>query len=173
MRNHSYENDFDLHENQTACRTWFHLKGFALRLVLKQRHKRTRKWPIANWQINLCSWVPVSKKGFTIHLTLFIIMLTRTSHLVSISCSDFADQILRWHRVQLHPIPGRSTGNLIFHTLVSLESQNFVEVLWKNKYWKISLWPAILTCILKGHCHAIWLLFKNLEGVFASIEFQN
>ena len=36
----------DLHENGTACRTHFHMKGFALRLVLKQRHKRTRKWPI-------------------------------------------------------------------------------------------------------------------------------
>ena len=45
MRNHSYENDFDLHENETACRTHFPMKGFALRLVLKQRHKRTRKWP--------------------------------------------------------------------------------------------------------------------------------
>ena len=43
---HSYENDFDLHENGTACGTHFHMKGFALRLVLKQRHKRTRKWPI-------------------------------------------------------------------------------------------------------------------------------
>ena len=39
MRNHSYENDFDLHEIETACRTLFHIKGFALRLVLKQRHK--------------------------------------------------------------------------------------------------------------------------------------
>ena len=47
MQNHSYENDFDLYENETACRTHFHMKGFALRLVLKQRHKRTRKWPIA------------------------------------------------------------------------------------------------------------------------------
>ena len=46
MRNHSYENDFDLHENETACRTHIHMKGFALRLVLKQRHKRTRKWPV-------------------------------------------------------------------------------------------------------------------------------
>ena len=46
MRNHSYENDFDLHENETACRTHFHMKGFARRLVLKQRHKGTRKWPI-------------------------------------------------------------------------------------------------------------------------------
>ena len=46
MRNLSYENDFDLHENETACRTHFHMKGFALRLALKQRHKGTRKWPI-------------------------------------------------------------------------------------------------------------------------------
>ena len=46
MRNHSYENDFDLHENETARRTHFHMKGSALRRVLKQRHRRTRKWPI-------------------------------------------------------------------------------------------------------------------------------
>ena len=46
MRNHSYENDFDLHKNETECGTHFHMKGFALRLVLKQRHKRTRKWLI-------------------------------------------------------------------------------------------------------------------------------
>ena len=26
---------------------------------------------------------------------------------------------------------------------------------------------------LKGQCHAIWQLNKNLEGVFASTEFQN
>ena len=46
MRNLCYENDFDLHENETTCRTNFHMKGFALRLALKQRHKGTRKWPI-------------------------------------------------------------------------------------------------------------------------------
>ena len=45
MRNHSYENDFDLQENETTCRTNFDMKGFALRLVLNPRHKRTRKWP--------------------------------------------------------------------------------------------------------------------------------
>ena len=45
MQHHSYENDFDLHQSETACRTHFHMKGFALRLVLKQRHKRTQKWP--------------------------------------------------------------------------------------------------------------------------------
>ena len=46
MRNYSYENEFDLYENETAGRTHFHMKGFTLRLALKQRHKRTRKWPI-------------------------------------------------------------------------------------------------------------------------------
>ena len=45
MQNYSHENDFDLYENETACRTHFHMKSFALRLVLTQRHKRTRKWP--------------------------------------------------------------------------------------------------------------------------------
>ena len=36
-----------LHGNETACRTHFHIKLFALRLGLKQRYKRTRKWLIA------------------------------------------------------------------------------------------------------------------------------
>ena len=29
----SYQNDFDLHENETACRTYFHMKGFVNKLV--------------------------------------------------------------------------------------------------------------------------------------------
>ena len=52
MRSYSYENDFDLHENETACRTYFHVKGFTRKLVLKQRHKRTRKWRIVQQQKN-------------------------------------------------------------------------------------------------------------------------
>ena len=36
MRNLCYGNDFDLHENETACRTHFYMKGLALRLVWKQ-----------------------------------------------------------------------------------------------------------------------------------------
>ena len=40
------EKKIDLHENETACRTHFHMKGFALKLVLKKRDKGTRKWPI-------------------------------------------------------------------------------------------------------------------------------
>ena len=42
----SFENDFDLYENETAYRTHFHMRGFALRFVLKRRHKRTRKLPM-------------------------------------------------------------------------------------------------------------------------------
>ena len=26
---------------------------------------------------------------------------------------------------------------------------------------------------IKGHCHAIWQLYKKLKGVFTSSEFQN
>ena len=29
---------------------YFHMKGFALRLVLKQRHKGTRNWPIVRME---------------------------------------------------------------------------------------------------------------------------
>ena len=36
----------DLYEKETACSTHFYMRGFALRLALRQRHKRTRKWPI-------------------------------------------------------------------------------------------------------------------------------
>ena len=55
MQNRSYGNDFDLHENETACKTRFHMKGFALRLILKQRHKRTRKWPSNFFSFNKCN----------------------------------------------------------------------------------------------------------------------
>ena len=44
MQNYSYENDFDLRENETACRTHFHMKDFALRLVLKQIMRQEIVW---------------------------------------------------------------------------------------------------------------------------------
>ncbi len=48
MRNHSNENEFDLHENEPVGETHFHMNGFARRLNdLKQRKKVARKWPIA------------------------------------------------------------------------------------------------------------------------------
>ena len=68
MRNHSYENDFDLHENETARRTHFHMKGFALRLVLKQRYKRTPKWPI----------VLIRLQSFSLALNLIVLYRTVT-----------------------------------------------------------------------------------------------
>ena len=46
VRNLTYEREFDLHENEPVGGTHFHMNGFALRLVLKQRQKGTRKWPI-------------------------------------------------------------------------------------------------------------------------------
>ena len=50
----SYENDFRLQVHFHANLTHFHLNGFALRLVLKQRHKGTRKWPIRPLFFSLC-----------------------------------------------------------------------------------------------------------------------
>ena len=49
VRNHSNENEFDLHENGRSGETHFHMIGFARRLVLTQRLKVTRKWPIFLW----------------------------------------------------------------------------------------------------------------------------
>ena len=48
MQNLSCENDFDLHENEPVGGTHFHMDGFTRRLVLIQRQKATRKWPIHN-----------------------------------------------------------------------------------------------------------------------------
>ena len=51
---HSYENEFCMqfhfHANQSHC----HNNGFTLRLVLKQRHKGTRKWPIRYARCHTC-----------------------------------------------------------------------------------------------------------------------
>ena len=46
MRNHSNENGLDLHEIRRVGETHFHMNGFAQRVVLTQRQKVTRKWPI-------------------------------------------------------------------------------------------------------------------------------
>ena len=46
VQNLSYENEFDLHENQRAGETYFHMNGFAQRLVLILRQKTTRKGSI-------------------------------------------------------------------------------------------------------------------------------
>jgi len=45
--NLSYESEIDLHENEPVGGTHFHMKGFARRFFLTQRHQVTRKWPIA------------------------------------------------------------------------------------------------------------------------------
>ena len=53
MQNKSNENEFDLHENGRAGETHFHMNGFARRLVLTQRQKVNRKWPIETKYLKL------------------------------------------------------------------------------------------------------------------------
>ena len=45
-QNHSYENVFSPMVHFHANQNYFHEKGFSRELVLKPRHKVTRKWPI-------------------------------------------------------------------------------------------------------------------------------
>ena len=45
---------FHFHSNQSH----FHKNGFALRLALKQRHKRTRKWPIETTYFSILHYTP-------------------------------------------------------------------------------------------------------------------
>ena len=52
MHSLSYGNEFDLQDNEHASNTHFHMKGCAPGLVLKQRQKATRKWPIENRSSN-------------------------------------------------------------------------------------------------------------------------
>ena len=46
VRNRRYENQFSSQAHSNANFTHFHMKDFALGLVLKQRQEATRKWPI-------------------------------------------------------------------------------------------------------------------------------
>ena len=46
MQNLSYENEFDLHENEPVEETYFHMNGFAQKLVLTRRQKATWEWPV-------------------------------------------------------------------------------------------------------------------------------
>ena len=68
MRNHSYGNDFDLNENETECRTHFHMKGFALSLL----NRGTRKLGNGLFRFNLCS-VLLDIQSFTENPVLYCV----------------------------------------------------------------------------------------------------
>ena len=64
--NLSYENEFCMQFHSHANQSHFHNNGFALRLALKQRHKGTRKWPIAcvvRWQHTVLCMMRATSKG--------------------------------------------------------------------------------------------------------------
>lgn len=46
VRSHSYENVFLLQDHFHANQNCFHMKGFAWGLILKEKRKVTRKWPV-------------------------------------------------------------------------------------------------------------------------------
>ena len=64
---------FHFHANQS----YFHKKGFGLRLALKQRYKGTQKWPIVNGQSEILFWnSTVSKFDYDV-----VILPVDTAHL--------------------------------------------------------------------------------------------
>ena len=51
---------------------------------------------------------------------------------------------------------------------------NLREEFSRKRTVQLKLWGDGMRNIpLKGHCHAIWQLYKKLESVFASSLFQN
>ena len=62
------------------------------------------------------------------------------------------------HQLSLSP-PSQSQCNVDFYLFNCSRFLSCVVEMDKSK--------------LKGHCHAIWQLYKKPEGVFASMEFQN
>ena len=133
---------FDLHENETACRTLFHMKCFALRLVLKQRFKRTRKWPIVSlfeiffsplsnqqcvreqhWRLNFfCSRNPVFYPSFhELHSPVIVYLealktefFTSKDHRANnVSVKSKLQHPSRAYPGHLTSFPAREGGNLI------------------------------------------------------------
>ena len=101
MWKHSYENDFDLHKNETACWTHFHMKGFALRLVLKQRHKRTRKWPIIVMKLIEVGIFGVQCRSFAWKPR--VVRKWCACRTASLVCSDKPKKIaFDWHSIHLN-----------------------------------------------------------------------
>jgi len=47
VQNLSYENEFDLHENESVGETHFHMNGFTRSLVLTLRHKYLGNGPLS------------------------------------------------------------------------------------------------------------------------------
>jgi len=52
VQNLSYENEFDLHENEAVGQIHFHMNGFTCKLVLMPKLKETQKWPISYRQFS-------------------------------------------------------------------------------------------------------------------------
>ena len=53
MQNFSYENEFDLHEQEPEDGTHFNVNACARRLVVTQRQKPTRIWLISKLSVTI------------------------------------------------------------------------------------------------------------------------
>ena len=59
----SYENMFALYEKEPVSGTNFHMNGFARRIVLTQRQRQFKKWPIIVYPLQLRKIIEMIKEG--------------------------------------------------------------------------------------------------------------
>ena len=86
VRNHCYENDLDLHENEPVGGAHFHLNGFALQLVLTQA-KGNSKITYYNERENMASSL-LGKVTKWDHVYLLRPMSTEYRSILSVGCLE-------------------------------------------------------------------------------------
>ena len=133
MQNHSYENEFKLHENETACTTHIHMKRFVL--VLKQRDKRTRKWLITFQHSNengpCHSFFYTSKKLSQILRTDLTEYLQTSSNLNLLLKSYHLVELIPvfdWSSPNSAPVPSLVSFQAIFERFAATQSFNLVSI---------------------------------------------
>ena len=80
---HESESEFRLQVSFHANQSHFHENGFALRLVLIQRHKGTRKWPIL-FAVGKTTHISLSHRLVPVHCQEYQYNLSLLHHSISV-----------------------------------------------------------------------------------------
>ena len=96
----------------TACRAQFHMKSFALRLVLKLRHKRIQEWP----SFLLCVVVQGSPSSLLNSLILPCIIITEVTCWKALFCLPYVLKVLS--RVVYKPICSFYLHEIFYHSSI-------------------------------------------------------
>jgi len=141
---HFYKNAFQLDLHFRANQTDIHKKGFARGLLLKQRRKATRKWPIC-----ACFWFCITTLGYGRKLAPFCHLIgskTRTNRFPPTHLFSLA---LRWLRV--------FALNFLLFARFSLNSDWSEWLVW-FLFHNIQLKSVLLTKTILTLGYFLWVL---------------